>query len=250
MPGPGWGLWRGIAIGSIRRVTMSAMPSPAKSEFYAGLLPVEPSEPPPRVRPTTLENDQSQNNRQPSLRKRASRAFSRFLITFCIGGASTLAWQSYGDAARAMIANSYPQLGWLAPQAEPVAQNVPETTAPVALSFDQEQLNAMSVEFDAVRQSIDRIAASMTAIQEQMSRGADPIANSIVANQEQMTRSVDRIAAGQEQMTREITKLQAVEQYVLYKNAEPPPRSAPAPARNPVPRPPQAAAVERGCVLE
>ncbi len=217
---------------------MSAMPSPAQSEFYAGLLPVDRSdEPPPPVSPTTIENDQSKNNRQPSLRKPASRAFSRFLITFCIGGASTLAWQSYGDAARAMIANSYPQLGWLAPQAEPVAQNAPELVAP---SFDQQQLNAMSVEFDAVRQSIDRIAASMTAIQEQMSRGADPIANSIVANQEQMTRSVDRIAAGQEQMTREITKLQAVEQYVLYKNAEPPPRSAPAPARNQVLRSSQA----------
>src|SRR5882672_6608468 len=140
MPGPGWGLWRGIAIGSIRRVlTMSAMPSPAKSEFYAGLLPVEPSDEPPPVRPTTIENDQSQNNRQPSLRKRASRAFSRFLITFCIGGASTLAWQSYGDAARAMIANSYPQLGWLAPQAEPVAQNAPELVALVAPSFEQQQ---------------------------------------------------------------------------------------------------------------
>lgn len=219
---------------------MSAMPSPAKSEFYAGLLPVEPSDEPPLVRPTTLENDQSQNNRQPSLRERASRAFSRFLITFCIGGASTLAWQSYGDAARAMIANSYPQLGWLAPQAEPVAQNVPETTAPAAPSFDQEQFNAMSVDLDAVRQSIDRIATSMSAIQEQMSRGADRIANSIGANQEQIVRSVDQLTAGQEQMTREITKLQAVEQYVLYKNAEPPPRSAPGPARNQVLRSSQA----------
>jgi len=62
-----------------------------------------------------------------------------------------------------------------------------------------------------------------------MSRGADRIANSIGANQEQIARSVDQLTAGQEQMTREITKLQAVEQYVLYKNAEPPPRSAPPP---------------------
>src|SRR5229473_487824 len=201
---------------------MSAMPSPAKSEFYAGLLPVEPSDEPPPVRPTTLENDQSQNNTQPSLRKRASRAFSRFLITFCIGGASTLAWQSYGDAARAMIANSYPQLGWLAPQAEPVAQNVPETIALVAPSFDQQQLNAMSLDLDAVRQSIDRIATSMSAIQEQIAR------------------SVDQLTVGQEQMTREITKLQAVEQYVLYKNADPPPRPAAAQVLKPVPRPSQA----------
>jgi hypothetical protein len=219
---------------------MSAMPSSAQSEFYAGLLPVEPLAEPPPVRPTTLENDQPQNNRQPSLRKRASRAFSRFLITFCIGGASTLAWQSYGDAARAMIANSYLQLGWLAPQAETVAQNVPETIAPVAPSFDPQQLNAMSADLDAVRQSVDRIATNMTAIQEQMSRSADRIADSIAANREQIARSVDQLAAGQEQMTREITKLQAVEQYVLYKNAEPPPRSAPAPARNQILRSSQA----------
>jgi hypothetical protein len=208
---------------------MSAMPSPAKSEFYAGLLPVEPSDEPPPVRPTTLENDQSQNNTQPSLRKRASRAFSRFLITFCIGGASTLAWQSYGDAARAMIANSYPQLGWLAPQAEPVAQNVPETIAVVAPSFDQQQLNAMSLDLDAVRQSVGRIAAS----QEQITRNVDKIAASIAGSQEQMTRSVDRIVAGQEQMTREITKLQEIEQYILYKNSESPPQQpAAAPARS------------------
>jgi hypothetical protein len=219
---------------------MSATPSPAQSEFYAGLLPVEPSDEPPPVRPTTLENDQPQNNRQPSLCKRASRAFYRFLIISCIGGASTLAWQSYGDTARAMIANSYPQLGWLAPQAEPVAQNVPETIAPVAPSFDPQQLNAMSADLDAVRQSIDRIAANMTAIQEQMSRSADRIANSIASNQEHIARSVDQLTAGQQQMTREITKLQAVEQYVLYKNAEPPPRSAPAPARNQVLRSSQA----------
>jgi hypothetical protein len=216
---------------------MSAMPSPAKSEFYAGLLPVEPSDEPPSVRPTTLENDQSQNNTQPSLRKQASRAFSRFLITFCIGGASTLAWQSYGDAARAMIANSYPQLGWLAPQAEPVAQNVPETIALVAPSFDQQQINARSLDLDAVRQSIDRIATSIAAIQEQMSRSADRIAT------EQIARSVAELAAGQEQMTREITKLQAVEQYVLYKSPDPAPRPAPAPARNPVLRPSQAPTV-------
>jgi methyl-accepting chemotaxis protein len=149
----------------------------------------------------------------------------------------TLAWQSYGDTARAMIANSYPQLGWLAPQAEPVAQNAPELVAP---SFDQQQLNAISVDLDAMLQSIDKIATSMSAIQEQMSRGADRIADSIGANQEQIARSVDQLTAGQEQMTREITKLQAVEQYVLYKNAEPPPRSAPAPARNQVLRSSQA----------
>lgn len=218
---------------------MSAMPSTAQSELYSGLLPVEPLVEPPPVRPSTLENGPLQSE-QPPLRKRASRALARFLVTFCTGAAATLALQSYGDAAREMIANSYPQLGWLAPQAEPVAQNAPETitlVAPAAPSLDQEQLNAISVDLGAVRQSIDKIATSIASIQEQISRSADRIAT------EQIAHSVAQLAAGQEEMTREITKLQAVEQYVFYKNAEPPPRPAAAPARKPVPQSTQAPAV-------
>jgi hypothetical protein len=158
------------------------------------------------------------------------------LVTFCSGVAATLAWQSYGDAAREMIANSYPQLGWVAPQPAPIAQNVPDAVAlaaPTAPSPDQQQLNAMSL--DAVRQIVDQIAAS----QEQIARTVDRTATSVVAGQEQLTRSVDRIAAGQEQMTREITKLREIEQYNLYKNSESPP-AGPAPARSRAPRPLQA----------
>src|SRR5712671_3252227 len=146
------------------------MPSSAQSELYAGLLPVEPSVEPPPVRVATLENDHFQN-RQPSLRKRVSRALSRFLITFCVGVAATLAWQSYGDAAREMIVNSYPQLGWLAPQAEPVAQNTPDMIAlavRAATSVYQQKFDALSLDLDTVRQSIDRIATSIAVGQEQM----------------------------------------------------------------------------------
>jgi len=243
MPGPGWRFLaleeaRDIATGSIGGVQRSAMPSPAQSELYAGLLPVEPPVEPPPVRPTAIENDQFPNGK-PSLRKRASRALAHFLIAFCIGVAATFAWQSYGDAAREMIVNSNPHLGWLAPQAEPVAQNAPDTIAlavRATTSLDQQKFDVVSLDLDAVRQSIDRIATSIAAGQEQMTRSIDGIA----ARQQQITRSFDHLAAGQEQMMREITKLQAVEQYVLYKNSEPPPRPAPAPARNPVPRPPQA----------
>src|SRR5260370_26173788 len=136
------------------------------SAHYAGLLPVEPLDEPPPVRPTTVENDRPPNG-QPSLRKRASRALSRFLIAFCVGVAATLAWQSYGDTARQIIANSYPQLRWLAPQAELVAP-----------PFDQ-QLNAMSFKIDAVVESIDQIAAG----------------------QEQIARTIHQIVTGQAQMT-------------------------------------------------
>jgi|SRR5712664_1407587 methyl-accepting chemotaxis protein len=210
---------------------MNAMSSPAQSEFYAGVSPVEA----PAVSPADLKNDWSPNGRR-SLRKRALRTVYSLLITFCIGVAATLAWQSYGDAAREIIANAHPQLGWLVPQGEPVTQNAADTVTvagPAAPAFDQQQLNAMSTDIETVRQSIDRIVPGIVAGQEQMARSIDRIA----ATQEKMARTVDQLTASQEQVMREITKLQAVEQYILYKSSEPPPRPAPAPARNPSPRP-------------
>jgi hypothetical protein len=202
---------------------MSAMPSPAQSEFSEGSLPVKPSVEAPVIRPADLKNGRSSKRRQ-SLGVRVSLAIARFLITFCVGVAATLAWQSYGDTAREMIANASPQLGWLAPEAAPVERSVPDAiapAAPAAAAVDPQQVNPVSsVDLDAVRQSVDRV----------------------VAGQEQITRTVDQLAAGQEQMAREINKLQAIEQYMLYKNSEPPPRPAagPAPAApKPAPRPAQ-----------
>jgi hypothetical protein len=84
-----------------------------------------------------------------------------------------------------------------------VAQNTPDISTPTASAApfpDQQQFNAVSLD-------LDRIAAS----------------------QEQMARTVDQLAAGLERATREIAKLQTIEQYILYKNSEPP-------AAKPVPR--------------
>jgi hypothetical protein len=156
--------------------------SSTRSEFSAG----EPSfEPPP-------------------LRKRGSRGPARFLITFCSGVAATLAWQSYGDVVRQTVASSYPQLGWLAPQAA-IAQTIPDTIAPPVPSPDQQELKTISLGVAALRQR------------------------------------VDQLAAGQAQIARDFTtKLQAAEQDILDKISPAPPPAA-APARRPVPPPPQAA---------
>ena len=82
----------------------------------------------------------------------------RLLITFCIGVVAALAWQSYGDAAREMIANSSPRLSWLAPSAALGAQ---ATAAP---SPDQKELKAISIGLAGLQQRVDQIAAA----QEQM----------------------------------------------------------------------------------
>ncbi len=202
---------------------MSAISNPAQSEFSEGSLPVKQQLVEKlAIDPADLKTDRFQSER---LGKRIRLALAP--ITFCIGVAATLTWQTYGDAARNAIATSFPRLVWLAPQATPVAQNTSDIFAPAAsaASFpDQQQLDAMSLDLDAVRQSVDRIAAS----QEQMTRSIDRIA----ASQEQMARTADQLAADREQLTREITKLHAIEQYILYKNTEPP-------APKPVPRPSQ-----------
>jgi hypothetical protein len=139
--------------------------------------------------------------RRPSLGKRCSRALLRFLIAFGVGVAATLAWQSYGDAARETIARSSPQLGWLAPQAAALAQNASETVAPTepaAPSPDLQELKAMLLDLAAVRQSVDQLA--------------------------------DQVASGHRQIAGDIATLQAAQQAILRKISAPPPRQA-APAR-------------------
>jgi hypothetical protein len=174
---------------------MASRQSPTQSEFSEDLWSTKPSVD-AMILPADLKS------KRPSLRKRASRGLARFLIIFCIGVAATLAWQSHGDAAREMIANSSPQLGWLAPQAASLAQTAPDMitpAAPAAPSPELQQLKAMSFVFATVRQSVDQLAAS------------------------------------QQQMASDIAKLRADQQELLHKMSAPPPRPAAAPARKPVP---------------
>src|SRR6266481_313901 len=85
---------------------MSAKPKPAQSEFFEDSLPVKPSAETPPIRLADLKNDQlpsgrpSLGNSDPlgSLGRLEPLAFARYLITFSIGMAVALAWQSYGIA--------------------------------------------------------------------------------------------------------------------------------------------------------
>jgi hypothetical protein len=134
-----------------------------------------------------------------SLGRRVLRRLTRILIVFCVGTGSTLAWQSYGDDARAMIANSSQEFGWWAPQTVPVVPTAPDVAAPIAASPD---LNQLALGLAAVRQSVDQLRA--------------------------------QLAAAQQQMGGDIAKLQADEQAILSKLSAAPPRPSVAPARKPV----------------
>jgi hypothetical protein len=171
-------------------------------------------------------------------KKRSSRGFTSYLLAICIGAAATLAWQSYGEAAKQMFAAKAPELGWSpetkrvianwveqlgwtkppatsavrpsaleTPQAAPVAQTAPENVtpkAPAAPSIDPEQVHRMAMDLTALRQTVEQLAAS------------------------------------QDQMVREIARLKAADGEILAKvtPAPPPPppiAAAPAVAGRPAP---------------
>ena len=151
------------------------------------------------------------------MKRRGSRGFARYLVAICIGVAATLAWQSYGDAAKQVIATSAPEFGWSPgakqmiaswvqqlgwtkspagseKQVAPVAQ-----TAPAAPSIDPGQVQQMARDLATLRQT------------------------------------VEQFAAGQDQMARQITRLESAVAEVIVKMPAPPPQPPAAPARKPTP---------------
>ena len=91
------------------------------------------------------------------------RGFIRFVVTILIGIGATLAWQSYGDVARELVAARAPALAqWLPPSRLPVGSASPypaQQPAPTAYSLDSVR---RSVEVLAARQ--DQIAQSLAAL--------------------------------------------------------------------------------------
>lgn len=185
---------------------------PTQAEFSEDRWAAEPSVD-GKLRPADRRARFSR--KQPSRGRRAAYAFARFLITLGIGIGGTLAWQSYGDDARQMIAKTYPQqLGWLAPQPSSAASTAQITPAPAAASVDPQQVKGILLSLAVVNERVDQLATKLDFLQQQM--------------------------AG------EIAKLHASEQDILGKISTPPPPQAAAPARKPAPRtpPPQPAAAQ------
>jgi hypothetical protein len=97
---------------------------------------------------------------RPSIGKRMFRTLVRFSIAVLIGVGGTLGWQSYGDEAREVLVAQAPALGLLLP--------VSTTRSPVmaATSTDTRQLAPLASTLDAVRRTVEQLAAK----QEQMAQ--------------------------------------------------------------------------------
>jgi hypothetical protein len=97
---------------------------------------------------------------RPPVRRRIFRAFTRFLVTILIGVGGTLAWQSYGDVAREMLAVQAPALSGLLS----VLPTKPPAVAAYAGPAQQPGFSASNL--DALRRSVEQLAAR----QEQMAQ--------------------------------------------------------------------------------
>jgi hypothetical protein len=169
-------------------------------------------------------------------KRRALRALVRYFVVICLAVAGTLAWQSYGDGTKQIIATKAPEfawspeakqmiaswvqeLGWTKPSeardASPARLPVAETpqgirVIPVAQATPEaaatKELAAPSVDSEQVQQ----ITRGLTALQQ----------------------SVEQLAAAQGQMAHQITSLQAENGEILSRIPAPPPPPV-APARKP-----------------
>jgi hypothetical protein len=152
------------------------------------------------------------------MKRRGSRGFVRYLVAICIGVAATLAWQSYGDAAKQIIATRAPELGWSPDAKQMIASWTLGWTKPPAGSEKQAlpvaQIAPSAPSIDA--EKVQQLTQSLAVLQQ----------------------TVEQLAAGQDQMTRVIGRLQSAVTELIVKIPEPPPQPPAAPARKPTPAPP------------
>jgi hypothetical protein len=227
-------------------------------DFSAGpsVLPVDTT-----FRAAAVNGVQAPGDR-PSIGARAIRACIGFLLAVCIGVAS-IVWQSYGDAAKQIIARWVPQFALTSsspqenpglpgqpsppavqasaanaapPQPVPPAQAAPEGAAPASATPSPEStqsLQSMAGDLAHAEQEIEQLKASIAQLktsQQQMSRDIAKVSEAKVAEAKVSEARVAEAKASEQNLR---SRLSAAVR-----------RSAAAPARKPMPPfpPSQAAA--------
>jgi hypothetical protein len=147
-------------------------------------------------------------------KRRSSRGFARFLVAICIGVAGTLAWQSYGEATKQIIAASAPELGWSPEAKQMIASWVQQLGWAKPATGAEAQLPVPKMPQ----------AAPLAQV------GAETVEQRLAAVRE----TVEQLAVGQDQVLREINKLH---EEILKKIPASPPQLPGLPARKPMPPP-------------
>jgi hypothetical protein len=172
-------------------------------------------------------------------RRRSPGGFARYLLAMFIGVAALLAWQSYSEAAKQIIATNAPELGWSPGARQMIAGWVQQLrwskTPAVAENTAQPFVPGTQQLASAVQTAPENVTSKPVA------PSIDPeqvhqIASDVVAQRQ----TIELIAAGQDQMAHEVDRLQGAVAEILVKIPEPPP---PPPVAAAVPTRPIAAAV-------
>jgi hypothetical protein len=214
-------------------------------------FPAGPTVPPvdTTFRPAAVDNIPHD---RPSIGGRAVRGFIGLLLAACIGVAA-LAWQSSGDVAKKIIARWAPQLvltSWLS-QENPAApaQPAPPAVEAAATNAAPPQPAPPAQAAPAGVAPAAALSPDSAQLLQSMARDLATVAQEV----EQLKASIEQLKAGQQQMSRDVAKASEVkaseakasEPNLRPRMSAPPPRSAAAPARKPIPpfAPRQTAAV-------
>ena len=167
-------------------------------------------------------------------KSRALRTLVRYLVAMCIGIAGTLAWQSYGEATKQIIAIRAPELGWSPQAKQTIASWVEElgwTKPPAVAATSIQQPTAETPPAIPVVQVAPEVAAPKAPA----APSIDPEQiQQIVQSLTVLQQTVQQLAAAQGQMAGQITSLQASDSEILERVPAPPLPPA-APARKPLP---------------
>ncbi len=150
------------------------------------------------------------------IKRRRSRGFARYLVAICIGVAGTLAWQSYGDAAKQVIATRAPELGW-SPEAKQVI-------ASWTVGWMKPPASPEKIAPDTVASKAPPVPANDSAQVQQTAQ-----------NLAALRETVAQIAASEDQTSREIARLESAVAELIVKIPEPPAQPSVAPSSKPVP---------------
>jgi hypothetical protein len=165
---------------------------------------------------------------KPSFGRRATRAFIRYLIACGVGVAGTLAWQSYGDAAKQTVATWGAEHGWSMTwlsNGDVVNANPPRPERAEAVAAAQK-----------VAEIVPGPAGGSSSDLEQLKTMTLGLAATLTT----MRQRIEQLAAGQEQTASDIAKLQAAEQDIRHKISAVAARpSVPAPSKPTTTAPPR-----------
>jgi hypothetical protein len=168
-------------------------------------------------------------------KRRALRALFRYAIVICLAVAGTLAWQSYGEAAKQMVATRAPDLGWSPQAKETIASWVAQLGW--AKAPEETQLSAVRQPVAATPVAVTQTASDTIEAKAPAVASVDPEQmQQIMQSLTTLQQSVGQLAATQDQMGRQITSLQTNEVEILKRVPAPPPPPA-APVRKPIPGP-------------